>query len=103
VRTHDVRAHGRPYAESYPCPVETLDVDLDLTSDTRPECMIRECSNEAVMLGVISTPCGCPQPLCLRDYDRERPLWEVGDDIWCYLCKPQTVDNCGTFIRWERL
>jgi hypothetical protein len=78
-----------------------LDVDLSLSVDDRESCMI--CDGEAVMLGVISTPCGCPQPLCLPHYERERPRWKPGDGIHCYLCEPKTIDNGGEFVRWEKM
>ena len=82
-----------------------LDVDLDLAAaDTEP-CMIKECGSEAVMHGIITTPCGCAQPLCLYDWDRnvKQWNWQPGDDIWCYLCHPHTRDNMGKFIRWEKI
>src|SRR6478609_553001 len=76
-----------------------LDVDLSLTVDECIECMI--CGHEAVMLGIISTPCACPQEVCLAHYEQERPRWAKGDHIHCYKC-PKTLDNGGRFIRWEK-
>lgn len=76
-----------------------LDVDLSLEADDKPDCML--CDGEAVMLGITSTPCGHPQPLCLSHYEQELPKWAPGDSIWCHLC-PKAVDNGGTFIRWEK-
>jgi hypothetical protein len=76
-----------------------LDVDLMLEADNSPDCLL--CSGEAVMVGIIGTPCSCPQPLCLAHYERELPRWTPGDPIHCYPC-PWTVDNGGEFIRWER-
>lgn len=79
-----------------------LDVDLTLEVADSEACMISDCGGEAVMAGIISTPCGCPQPLCLPHYERERPKWQPGDGIHCYLC-PMRVDNGGYFVRWEKL
>lgn len=77
-------------------------VNLDLEVDDSIGCMLDYCSGEAVMYGVISTPCGCPQPLCLPHYDREKPTWVYGDPIHCYNC-PIHADNGGRFIRWEKI
>jgi hypothetical protein len=78
---------------------QALDVDLSLTVEDRLTCML--CDGEAVMVGIIGTPCGCPQTLCLPHYERERPKWWPGDILWCYLCI-QTDDGPGPFIRWEK-
>lgn len=78
-----------------------LDVDLSLESVDRPDCMLKECSGEAVMQGIITVRCRCPQSLCLPHYERELPRWLPGDEIWCYHC----VDwnDIGVFVGWEKL
>jgi hypothetical protein len=81
----------------------SLDVDLTLTTDDAADCMIRDCDAEAVVNGVISTPCGCGQELCLRHYEAELPMWIPGDTLWCYKCSPKTLENEGRFVRWEWL
>ena len=78
-----------------------LDVDLSLTVDDSEPCMIDNCGREAVILGIIATPCNCPQPLCLLHYLGEKPKWAPGDVIWCHLCV-KTEHNAGKFIRWEK-
>lgn len=81
-----------------------LDVDLDLVTDDAEEeiCMIDDCGQVAVMHGITTIPCGCVQPLCLYDYERNL-YWEPGDTIWCYKCKPHTEANAGEFVRWEKI
>lgn len=80
-----------------------LDVDLSLITEDRPPCLYPECEAEAVWNGIISTPCGCPQPLCVRHQEIESQIWFPGDAIHCFFCKPKTLDNGGEFVRWERL
>jgi hypothetical protein len=55
------------------------------------------------MAGIISTPCWCPQPLCLRHYEMELPRWAPGDGLHCFFCRPKTLTTVGEFVRWERL
>lgn len=81
----------------------SVDVDLDLVTEDREPCLWNECNNEAVWNGVISTPCGCPQPVCIPHHELESTRWKPGDAIHCYFCHPKTEENSGEFVRWERL
>ncbi|HYF71771.1 MAG TPA: hypothetical protein VD864_03065 [Nocardioides sp.] len=80
-----------------------VDVDLSLVTEDREPCLYPECSAEAVWGGIITTPCGHPQPLCLRHYEVEAPRWMPGDSIFCWTCTPRSEEDQGTFVRWERL
>lgn len=82
----------------------SLDVDLSLEADDKEPCMIKECDCEAVMEGLTTVPCECPQILCLQHYEIQHPLWVPGDTIWCYLCRWNgTPSGAGEFIGWEKL
>lgn len=82
---------------------QALDVDLSLSASDKEDCMMEECSSEAVMEGVTTLPCGCPQTLCLAHYEREKPHWWRGDSIGCYRCRPLTLGNLGEFLYWTKL
>lgn len=79
-----------------------IDVDLDIDSDDRPECIVHP-GAEAVIEGLLeSVPCGHPQYLCLRCYDRNLPVWRPGDRCWCYTCAKRD-DNYGWFTGWGKI
>lgn len=83
-----------------------LDLDLDLVADDTEPCMVVTCDREAVWAGIITTPCGHPQPLCLPHHEMEVPRWNPGDPLFCYMCKRKrqmTEEDAGEFVRWERI
>ena len=74
-----------------------IDVDLDLTTDGRPECDAKECPNEAVWHYVWEKPCGCPWQVC--DPHRKSAVlsgWGI------YICGDCGAEM-GCFIGWERV
>jgi hypothetical protein len=79
-----------------------VDVDLSLVAEDRPPCLYHDCGSEAVWAGIISTPCGCPQPVCVRHHKIEVVRWQPGDHLLCFFC-PKNLNDEGQFIRWERL
>lgn len=80
----------------------SLDVDLSLECSNKEGCLYPNCGCEGVKQGIITTPCGCPQIVCMLHFEVELPRWQQYDGIHCAYC-PFTLDNGGVFIRWENI
>lgn len=79
-----------------------IDVDLNLVSDDRDECIVHPGTEAVIEGGVDGLRCGHKQTLCIPCYDRNIDKWTPGDACWCYTC-PKLTNAGGVFTGWIKL